>query len=432
MSIEDELWPTEQLKLALKKIIEPTKLEPDPELAQGVVDVTTEGEAKEQLLDFCPEVKLIGFELRDERRGSSWGGTLARVLQNSDGDRRCIQYVHTFTRQRWFISIYWHAIPLLLLAFWGFLVISHLRGEDSFDIATLSILAIAGSFILAGIIPHLKDFRNKPEEIQLRFRGTTPLIAYGVAELFVIIELMLLNEDRFLGFEIQKDLLSGWEIRGQSLIIPTSAIILATIGIFLAAVWLRQPKVKGIESYHEMDYAPIFVWLKKTNPEWTFERACWDYMHYESACHDLASLEEKRCLSDDRKHVRLVIANTWHAFSLGKGSKKTPILGLILLAAGLLGFMILLLFEEIETSDLIDVLTFVILPEMILAGIYLFFQYPSDLMRDQDLREERYHFTAQKLAILWNLPKKEAQFKIRTKMQDPFSDDPDFFDSFRD
>lgn len=130
-------------------------------------------------------------------------------------------------------------------------MISHLQGESKFGIATEPILTVASLFILTGIIPHLKDLRNKPE-IQLQFRATTPLIAFGVFELLVIIELLLQNGDRFIGLEIQKDLLSGLEIADQGLIILTSSNILAVIGIILSAFWLCQQKVKEIESYHEM------------------------------------------------------------------------------------------------------------------------------------------------------------------------------------
>jgi hypothetical protein len=431
LSIEQERWPSKQLKAALTDIGTSKQLKYDIDLQEGAIDITTDEAVRLQIKDFCPDVKLIGFELQSERRGKGWGGTLARVTRNSTDDQRCLQYVHVWTRQRWFTSFYWNVLPPLFLAIWGVFVLSILSTEDDIVMAGSALFAVGLAFVVAGIIPHLRDIMNRPEGHLLSFRSTTLLILFGILEWLMIFEVWLRNRQKVAGLDVQEELLEGTEIAEHSLIVPTTSVVLLLLGVGLLAIWFFQPSVKFLESAHAMDYAPVFVWIKRDGDAWIFDRACWDYFHYYSLVHDFADLKSKGCLKKD-KRVRLQIANTWHSFSLGKSSRIFPLLGLLLFIASLIVFLLLLASEEYAVSDQRTALTFIAIPLVMVIAAILFARTPFDLLKKQDLSRPENHFSNGKLQVLWNLREEHASFKIRTKMQDPFNQMEGFFHTFRD
>lgn len=431
MSIETEKWPTKQLKNALSDIGTSKQLRYDIDLQEGAIDITTDEAVRRQIKEFSPDVKLVGFELQSERRGKGWGGTLARVTRNSADDRRCLQYVHVWTRQRWFTSFYWNVLPPLFLAMWGVFVLSVLSTPDDIVMAGAALFAVGLAFVVAGILPHLKDLMNRPEGHLLSFRSTTLLILFGILEWLMIFEVWLRNRQKVAGLDVQEELLEGTEIAEHSLIIPSTSIVLLLLGVGLLAIWLFQPSAKFLESAHAMDYAPVFVWLKRDGDAWIFDRACWDYFHYYSLVHDFADLKSKGYLKKD-KQVRLQISNTWHSFSLGKSSRTSPLLGLLLFIASLLGFLLLLSSKEYETSARMTALTFIGLPLVMVIAAILFARTPFDLLKKQDLTRPEHHFSKGKLQVLWNLREDHAAFKILTKMQEPFNEMEGFFHTFRD
>ncbi|MFX0115156.1 MAG: hypothetical protein ACFFB3_11465 [Candidatus Hodarchaeota archaeon] len=431
MSIEQENWPTKQLKQALLDIGSSKQLKYDIDLQEGAVDITTDETAKQQVKEFLPDVRLVGFELQSERRGKGWGGTLVRVARNSTDDERCLQYVHVWTRQRWFTSFYWNILPPLFLAIWGVFVLSVLSNEDDIFMAAAALFTIGLAFVVAGVMPHLKDLMNRPEGHLLSFRSTTLLILFGVLEWLMILEVWLRNRQKVAGLEAQEEILEGAEIAEHSLIIPTTSIVLLVLGIGLLGIWIFQPSVKFLESAHAMDYAPVFVWLKKTSDGWKFDRACWDYFHYYSLVHDFEDLKSKGYLKKN-KQVRLQISNTWHSFSLGKPGRLFPLFGLLLFIGSFVGFMLLLLSEEYASSERMTALTFIVLPLLMVIAAIFFARTPFSLNKGQDLTKPAHYFSKGKLQVLWNLREIHAGFKIRTKMQDPFNKTEGFFLTFRD
>ena len=90
MEIDKELWPTKQLQKTLNRIGVMSSPKYDLKLQEGIVDVTTDESSKQQLKQYSPNIKLIGFELAAERRGKGWGGTMVRTLRDSTDDRRCL------------------------------------------------------------------------------------------------------------------------------------------------------------------------------------------------------------------------------------------------------------------------------------------------------------------------------------------------------
>ncbi|MFW9914561.1 MAG: hypothetical protein ACFFGZ_03025 [Candidatus Thorarchaeota archaeon] len=431
MSIEQERWPTKQLKAALTDIGTTKQLKYDIDLQEGAIDVTTDEAVRTQIKDFCPDVKLIGFELQSERRGKGWGGTLVRVTRNSTDDQRCLQYVHVWTKQRWFTSFYWNVLPPLFLAIWGVFVLSILSTEDDIVMAGSALFAVGLAFVVTGIIPHLRDIMNRPEGHLLSFRSTTLMILFGILEWLMILEVWLRNRHEVAGLDVQKEVLENTQIAEHSLIVPTTSIVLLALGVGLLAIWFFQPSAKFLESAHAMDYAPVFVWIMRDGDEWIFDRACWDYFHYYSLVHDFAELKKKGFLKKD-KHIRLNIANTWHSFSVGKSSRIFPLLGLLILIACVIGFFLLLASEEYADSDWMTALTFIAIPLVMVIAAILFARTPFDLVKKQDLTRPEHHFSTRKLQVLWNLRESHAAFKIRTKMQDPFNELEGFFQTFRD
>jgi hypothetical protein len=211
---------------------------------------------------------------------------------------------------------------------------------------------------------------------------------------------------------------------------------------------------------HDMDYAPIFVWIEKDpDSDWKFIRAIWDTYHYRSDCwprpvprrklhleeEDLDSLENERMEESetrlkDGKRIRLSIDNPWRDFSPYTSGFDISLNTLIRISVIAVIPSIISVFAE---NTLLWAWSYV----AIIVLMLVLFRVTFDLTEEGILKEwqevkgnaitekeflKKHHLSQSKLEVLWNLSFEEARLKIISKFQDPFNLRPDFFNSFRD
>ncbi len=459
-----EEWPSVDLRNA---VLERFRLDTKPTeypLAEGVYDQTDNMEASKLALTFRPKVILLGRELRSEKHSRNWGGVLFRVLSDAqdlqDSSRAVIQFVHVWTKQSWFISLWSTIVPLLLLVFLSGWLNTDLLFYRSIDTPTeditaqlevpqflrlsdkiLMVLIISILFILIGI-------RFSYSKGKWRYHNFTLFILYGLLFAFQIVEFFFeisppvvidLFYDVIYDFTyINRQVMSTANIR---LNIPLTAIILSFLAIFFLVIFIWQPKIPFVESQHEMDYAPVFVYLKKdATGQWDIDYILYDMFHYFCGKALKDELESRGLLERRRKPV-LLIDNSWHSFDLERPPRYRWIFAIIIFVLSMIVFILqftaplsfYVFLRQFTGTLAIDIIRRVIVPLVVFGSlIYVNIYWPTELNENENLFEHRYHLTPTKLKILWNLDTQEAQFKIRTKLQDPFNPDPKFWETFRD
>jgi hypothetical protein len=433
-------------------------------------------EAKQQIKDFAPDVKVIGPGMIGERRGSRvytfgrgrpwkpWGGAFARAVESTgDKGRRCLQYVYVYTRQRGVTSLFWMTVLPILMFLWGQLVLIELTGL----VLLLALILPVLPLLWMSLAIHWTD-RSNPEGSKFALRSTTWSIAYSlmlIASFFNQILLYLL--------------------------------LWAAAGFFV--VWVLELFYPNeLPQAHEMDYVPVFIWIRKTNGAWDYEKLCWDVFHYHSEPlintelkileaeevprervgamqrrlgKDWSQMqtiytvnpEQKAWVQTVRDRVqqrappvvsepvvtldlagiedtpkplrfRLEIPDSWHAMELERQSKENylvlGIVGCFISALLLIPFLLGAFSPFFGTNIFVNTFFYIVLPAVFVqSGLGIVRARFNLLGRD----EEHLELTDNKLRIMWNL-EDEPRLKIVTKLQDPFNDDafPDDGFSFND
>ena len=412
-------WPSPSLAKEISEL-GVAEIAVDAFRPEGVRDVTSE--AREQIKEFAPDAKLLGFDMRGERKSDTWGGVLVRALENPAGDTRCLQYVYVYTFQRNIVSLFWTVIVPLLMLIWTFFVPFIFIAETALlsDIfqtsgfigviqtpgqAWVPILAtgfVSLPLLMTGLWPHLAEAR-KGIGSRFRFRATTPLLILGVMMWFTMITDLAL-----------------WVM-----------IVLWAICLF---VWRTSPT-------HKMDYVPVFVWIKKVGDDWEFDSASWDYFHYFTEKRPRSDLETEGGILKGGKRLQLLMDNPWHSMFLGSRELKA---GLSLLTLSIIGFFasigilpLLVITQDITTYPWVWV--FIGFSFLLVSTGSMVARFPFNLIEDEeDYVKEEAHLTDDKLRVLWNLGEKEedreARFVIVTKMQEPFNlqNKEGYYVTFRD
>lgn len=412
------IWPTQSLTEEIDKLGIDEESQINKERSSDVVDVTTE--AGIQIMDFAPNIDTLGFDMRAERMSGTWGGVLTRALENPSKTQRCLQYIYVYTRQHTVISYFWMVFVPALMILWTFLIPLLFPSEMSLFNSTLEsegflrlILTPSQAWIpmlmtglvclplfITGLWPHIAEAR-KGIGSRLRFRSTSLLVFLGA--------LM-------------------WGVFFYDLLFWIIIIVWA----FCAVMWRVRP------TGHEMDYIPIFVWIKKMGNTWSFDCAAWDYFHYYAEKMSRDELEKENVLKKGQ-NVCLLMDNPWHSLFLGSRELKKE---LNMMTGSIVLFIISIL--AIVYLYLADVLAGYEWGNWLLLGLFfvlsssgcLIARFPFSLIKDpKDYTVEGSHLTDDKLRVLWNLGTDEVSRKGRfiaiTKMQDPFSTEADFT-SFRD
>ncbi|MFW9912351.1 MAG: hypothetical protein ACFFEU_07760 [Candidatus Thorarchaeota archaeon] len=411
-------WPTEAMALTVNKLGFDEELAINKERPSGIEDLTlNEGE---QIIEFAPDIDLLGFDMWAERRGGTWGGVLTRTLEDQTKNRRCLQYVYVYTRQHTVVSFFWMVFIPLLMLIWTFLVpfifsaemalfeasiqtgnlIDFLLSPGEAWIPMLATGLVSLPLFMTGLWPHVSEAR-RGQGSKFRFRSTTLLIFLGA--------LM-------------------WGVFFNELVIWAMILIWGICTLF----WRVRP------TGHEMDYIPIFVWLEKDNDKWKLANAAWDYFHYNAEQMSREELEEEDALRKD-SNVQLLMDNPWHSLFLGSRDIRGELnmmTGSIVLFIISIGLLWGIFFEDLFAGYTWS--------NWAMLGIFFMFalsgsiiaRFPSSLIKDKsDYTKDGSHLTDEKLRVLWNLGTDEVsrmgRFVCVSKIQNPFSVETEFA-AFRD
>ncbi|MFW9856135.1 MAG: DUF362 domain-containing protein [Candidatus Thorarchaeota archaeon] len=421
--ITGEAWPSKKIQDALLAIRGTTEFQHSPTM-ENAIDLTPSEskEAGELAHTFNPEILLEGVELRSE--ANTFSGMMYRVLENPQNlNERCIQYLYTWTSQKWFWSNWYNILVPFFLAALGIIIFTQ-TAEESWFWTELTIGFMVGFLFLAGLWRVLRTLRGwrRTGKFKYVYRHQFILIPYAALFSAMLVEL----PPRWAGTTYLPPIPTGDPLIG-TIYIPAVSLVFIIIPLLVLLIKL-QPFFSIFA--HKIDYAPVFVYIKKENNHWVFDKVRYDKFH-----HDVATRRRKELRGKLRsqQQVKLAIPDSWHSMGPSRG------FGRFWSAIGFLGFLAcyaILLVARIQYPLLVEGMDLVgILVAISLLFAYIFFtKYQSKLhkMSLEDFKEQKYSLTQEKLAILWNLADPDPALKIRQKMQDPFNPSSSFWESFFD
>jgi hypothetical protein len=363
---------------------------------------------------FLPHIDARGFELRWDTK-KYFVGPFFRVFAHPSNDRRaCIQYLYVWSRQNWpissFFTYYWWPMLGLLSLLPG--IIQNIGIVET----RVPLVAFAIGMVAWG------TFRTLHPQKMRCFKNDT---WYAVGGIVLIIAI---------GIQSAK----GWI---WSLVIISLAAV---------AMWIVLRFALG-DIEHVMDYAPVFIYLRKAGLEWRIERVRTDLWHYESV--DFAGKVLKDMTSGDT--IFLDTDNVWHSFRKGHRHGKHSTLAyhmyvilwavvyasaLAFIGVGVLQavFGFLLFIPSFDTYWLVfySVLATVILILLNEKGVTPISDPLNLKIVGMAIFEEweKRILTLSKLLHLWNMADEKADLTIRKKLQNAFrtSFDKSFWRTFRD
>ncbi len=475
--VEQLEWPTTNLRKAIKNIELPKDYEmndpPEVPLAENTYNVTKDPKGIELATKYRPDIDLRGLELRSEKNSRRWGGLLYRVVaDNPDIEQSknvCIQYIHTWTEQGIFLSRWYHVFAPLMLAILAIWIYSQsFLPPDVFDIPELKdpdrwipimedaqdfflerplepgplILIIAAILFFVGIWgTFIKPRIEKAGRFS--FANSTAFILY--APIFAWTVVLAENERWLIDFAWRWshikirifDEIYHISPEEQISFVYMSSVIFIGIAILAELLIRWQPGVAHLS--HEMDYAPVFVYLELDNKgRWKFDKMRYDRLHY------LIGEKTSKEISIKKKWIPirpyLVIDNNWHSFDTGRPGRIIQILEVIVLIVlafvGVWQFLLPVEYTRtaffVITPRWIQILVKIIPFICFLLALRIVAAWSTEIFDDETLVEHRYHLDDHKLRILWNFKPKEPRFVIRKKLQDPFNPDEGFWKDFRD
>ncbi len=384
--------------------------------------------------EFMPEIRLSGLELRSERKSKAWGGSYFRVIEEMNNpNRKCIQHVYVWTKQRFFISFWVTVLPLFILGVMGTLIYSYL----SYESAVISIILIGALFFVLGAFQLLKALRGISRGA-FYFSNQHLFVVFGLVMWALLIEMFVTKRGDEVVDEAWHPTIPGEEIIGEfvtkeyPLRFSYVSAIFIVAGVIALYFWWREPPA-FTHATHAMDWAPFFIYIQKDGSKWKIEKVKYDSFHYYAGTQTLKELKKMRAVSRNGKHPRFSIPNFWHSFEprVSRAPWLTVIIGLLLFFLALL-LAVFSFSQDVETLNATTI-RFVIVPLLLFFGAYLAFsKWPTNLIdKKLNLNDTIYHITDSKLNIFWNLKGEEPSFKVRSKFQDPFMED-EHFTSFRD
>ncbi|MFW9767933.1 MAG: hypothetical protein ACFFF9_07290 [Candidatus Thorarchaeota archaeon] len=436
------------------------------ELKEGE-DVTLN--SKNLIHDFRPDIKITGYDTyRDLVSRNRFISRIReatylrhamfyRAIVSTNQKKMCLQYLWIFDRQMGSTSSLYMVIVPFLALIWTMIVSTTFASEISLIhswlgaglivnilsnpelwVAIITTLVLGLTLFISGITPHISDVRKIKEGSKFRFRNTTYLIPVGLC----IVSIFWLS--------------SG---------IQEAAIIIFLVGF---VPWFLETLGK-LPTQHEMDYAPIFVWIKRKegvqvwnddSNDWIFVKAYWDKFHYYTDKYESEGWMDRKDNLKNSQQIPLTMDSSWHSFSLQseerdfpKSSKWFALCGIIfsfvlwftgfyrigailLSLSAILGHLFLsrytIQWDLVSSIDYeLDRLRKHILDKKDYEKVKGSIQ-PSWKLSLEDEIIHKHHLTFDKLKVLWNRESEEARLKIVSKLQDPFNVRPEFYYTFRD
>ncbi|MHA2248296.1 MAG: hypothetical protein ACXADY_25325 [Candidatus Hodarchaeales archaeon] len=507
-----ENWPNHHTRKIIKELVTnvPPSQSTNEIIKLPLKDITPSKLGLELAKKYEPKITLIGQVLKAERNSDAWGGMYFRVLSDKEEGEEptniVIQYIYTWVQQKLPFTFWNWIIPLIALTFFSvyfnsptFIFESHVTDildpmgftfrvnlEDAAALQPwISGFVMVVGFVLfvwLGLVPllrfgygHFVSHTNPP----LKQRG---MIVLGLGLIVVlclvseflcpITELSVPATFSTQHYAMGSEVAIGGVTFRLVIFLGVSAIIikyqdkvLSSENRFYQLLNRISDCFRKIVGIHAMDYAPIFIYLKKNSSSesqpmgWEIVECQWDHLHYSSeylSSNSKIFCHYKESQKKGDNHIHFVIKNAWHSFEIV--SKRnffqkifTPrrrwfvsfgILAIFGIGTILWYFSVffldwdfwadfgMLFYDGLQlflpNQFLIDLswaIFFDILPafSIIITMIYTVIRWPTNLETDQDFEKEDlryYHLNCQKLKVLWNLPG-DAEFIIQDKLQDP-------------
>jgi hypothetical protein len=374
-----------------------------PEL--GYANAPPVSEQLETAKKFLPHLDGKGFELRWDTK-NHYVGPFFRVLQHPDDDtRRCIEYIYVWSRQVWPISgfftyYFWPLLSFMALIPWS----------------VGGLLGWSGNVSLGLVLVLFGSYRTlHPREMRC-FKNDTWYIGGGILLLLASL------------------LPALW-----AFVIP----IVSAIGLFVLRRYILG------ETEHIMDYAPVFVYLKRKGSDWQIARARIDRFHYDTT--ELGFNDLYAYVSGET--LFLETDNIWRSFKFAKVHGKHErwsyygyvamwsalyLITAIAVAAAALPKVFFLAESQwggfwLVAWSLGATLAIIGLNEVATTPISDsgFRAFVSPRFIEQ---LEKHVLDQNKLVHLWNMVDDKANLVIRKKLQNPFrtASDRSYWRSFRD
>jgi hypothetical protein len=384
-------------------------------------DISSEAEGQSLIQEFRPSVKLRGIGLRNERDSLIWAGAFSRALKDENSKTVVLQYLYVYMHQQGLLSpIINGAIPFLM-GVWAYFTLGIYQGSDIIFIFAAN-AAFAIPILITGISPHIRDLNTRG---LLHPRVTTLLIGFAP---------LMLTVPKTAAATLYFDILSIPIILNVPLFMILFGGLVFIFGILYSSYVLNRfqfrrmndafPKPLGA---HEMDYVPVFVWIRRNQAGiWKIQAAAWDYHHYNvaSKVHLSLSRERARTIRDravDRvryrhlssnKRVRLYIDSPWHSLTLGIEVGR-PTFGLIIA-----GLLIILVDWFVNQASSIFTLHFFLIVFFSVFIILYFLRLPYKLGVGDEIADVDHIMTETDLSKLWFLNEEDPKLKIRKKLQE--------------
>ncbi|PWI46444.1 hypothetical protein CEE45_16830 [Candidatus Heimdallarchaeota archaeon B3_Heim] len=445
-SLKNRKWPTEHLEEVISSLPQTVPQKIMKNLSPNWQDITqTDSQAVELASDNLPGIYALGQDLRREKRSKAKGGLVYRVLTNDrtleNSNKAVIQYLMIWSRQRIALTFANYFLPILILVGLTFYINTDiLFYKDPFSLlepidSTRILGIIYGTFtemwliflsclwfILVGVWNVVKWIRNGAASMRVLFG------VYGSLYLISAFIEYRLHLSPLFSFNLG-EILNNPNYTVLVIKITWTPILAIAFSIGFYMLVRKLPSLKKIIGGHKMDYAPIFIYLKRSTPSEKWQKeVLFDKFHY--------CVKELIVPEDDYK---LVMEGRWHSFELYR--RKKWIINRILWLGSLCGFIILLLVSIYGILNGIDILE-ILEPLQLTNQLELFIQrliypllligtgywsstrYSTNLIgkktrTKKQLKKEKYYLSSEKLKQLWNLKSKEAHFTIKDKLQYP-------------
>ncbi|MHA2363667.1 MAG: DUF362 domain-containing protein [Candidatus Hodarchaeales archaeon] len=427
-----ESWPTWELEKELLRIgLLGKPIFEYPTLFPDFVEIKDFDEKSSFAERFLPTVSTVGLELLSENHSKAWSGIQYGLVESKGGSLRVLQTILIWTKQKFVFSYFYNILLPILLGIFGIVLISSVKENSQLE-GIVSVLLVFGVLWLLGgpiLLQFIYLYRSK-KEVVIRNPMFFPI--YGTLYLIALYDIF----DKFSGGTNSLYVLNVGN-NAIDINLPLVSIIFFVIAI-LAGLLILFFGNKHFLASHDMDYAPIWIYLSKkaygveidnSNPvNWELESVCFDAYHYEMGKYSKGELIEKKALKDE--HVLLDIDNNWHSFHLGYSSliSETNTLAFIGLLISTISLISLLVFPLYFWGENILILVISVLFLTLMVGLLLVIaQYRYPLVKigvteaKESLKEPEKVLTPGKLYVLWNLQQDVARLKIHSLLVEPFS-----------
>ncbi|MHA1984802.1 MAG: hypothetical protein ACW967_10630 [Candidatus Hodarchaeales archaeon] len=366
---------------------------------------------------FFPNIKAVSYDIQKEALDKRWYTGIQYTLNETlDKKNRVLQILLIWTRQRAFMSRFF-AMIFILISIISILQLSSIKPESqswaewSIVLISLYLLFYFIYYSITSLILWHVNFR-----LLIGIMG----IVYYFSSHFDLTEKS--NGNGFLF-----TLLDGVEIY----ISLTSIIFLLIAFIFLVLRFLENIGVLGflyrlpvLSLGHDMDYAPLWVFLKKKHYSesvqdsepfnWEISDIRYDRLHY---------FIGKVKVETEENEIQFEIRNRWHSFNISiltsLLSKKIKFF-LIFLEIILFGIITGLLWGEISLIFLQTVIGIIIITTVVSLYNSYEFNFTEDFKEKSASNQISNILTPNKIDILWNLKDKKSRLKITDKLFNPF------------